>query len=642
MWRKALTALAVIALLTVGLGIIVWVGLARDRIIPTPTPLPQPTTLPSPTATATPSPTETPVPPATVVGTVREYSPGALIIVLTPLEGNVEQIIVTENARITFSDGSRASPRDIAPGKTIFAEGPLDALGRMIANSIILTTPGKGPTATMLAPTLTARPSSTPASAVPQRTWLGEYYTNKSLTGAPTLTREDAAIDFQWYLDSPAPGMPADQFSVRWRGRWPFEEGQYRFYARSDDGLRLWVDDSLVIDQWRDQAAAVAHGDLNLRAGEHDLRVEYYDALGLAEVRVWWDHQGMYPDWKAEYYANPDLVGEPILVRNDASIDFEWGAASPAPQVPADGFSVRWTRTISFPEGAYRFNARIDDGVRLWIDGVQIIDGWQVSPIKLYSGYRWLAGGPHDVRVEYFEASGDASAHIWWEEIREFNGWRGEYFANPEMRGQPAFMRDDESISFDWGAGAPGSGLPADNFSVRWTRTLSLQGGHYRFWAIADDGVRMHVDGQVVIDDWRDADTRRCEGEITLEEGPHSLVIDYYERGDQAIIEIGWNTVGTATPSLTSTPLTPTGTAVTPTATSTPTPTWTPRTPTSTPAPTRTPTATPTATRTPTATAPTPTPTPTGTPKPKAFLLPRASQALLAMSTALASVAWTF
>ena len=141
MWRNALIALATVALLTIGLGIIVYVGLARDRILPTPTPRPVPTQSPRPSAALLPS--ETSVPLVTVVGLVKDYSPGALIIVISPIEGDVTQIIVPENLTIVWADGKRASPKDIAPGQTLFAEGTIDAIGRMIASQI--TRSGGGP-----------------------------------------------------------------------------------------------------------------------------------------------------------------------------------------------------------------------------------------------------------------------------------------------------------------------------------------------------------------------------------------------------------------------------------------------------------------------------------------------------------------
>jgi hypothetical protein len=73
------------------------------------------------------------------------------------------------------------------------------------------------------------------------------------LSGDATLIRQDAAIDFDWGSGSPASGLPTDGFAVRWRGRWQLAEGAYRFYAYTDDGVRIWVDGAVIIDQWRDQ-----------------------------------------------------------------------------------------------------------------------------------------------------------------------------------------------------------------------------------------------------------------------------------------------------------------------------------------------------------------------------------------------------
>lgn len=622
-WRNALIALAAIALFVTGLGIIIYVGIARDRIAPTPTPtaiaILRPTRGILPTLSATATPTETPIPPSAVVGIVREYSPGALIIVMTPREGSVEQIIVPQNVSVTWANGQRASASEIVPGDTLYAEGPLDALGRMVADRIIITQAEKQQTATM-----SPRPSSTPVpSPVPSPVfsplpspipptpvpgWLGEYFGNSSLSGFPILVRTDQVIDFQWQRGSPAPQVPADRFSARWRGRWPFEEGGYRFYSYSDDGVRLWVDGVLAINQWQDQAATLSHGDLYLHAGEHDVQVEYYENLDYAEVHVWWDHRGRYPDWKGEYYGNPDMAGSPALVRNDVEVAFDWGRGAPAPQVPADRFSARWAKTVTFEEGAYRFHAQADDGVRIWVDLALVIDEWHETEPRTYSGHIWLDGGPHILRIEFYELYGDARVKAWWERFDTFTYWRGEYYANADLAGQPAFFRDDEAIDFDWQTGSPGPGFPVDNFSVRWRRPIWFESGHYCFWAFADDGVRLYLEDDLLIDEWRDTPGERHEGEIYLDEGEHTVVVEYYERGDKAIIQVGWEQSHTPTP----TP-TPTGTA-TPTPV-TPTATWTPLPPT----PTLTPSATlvqPTATWTPpspTATPASPTPTPTWT-----------------------------
>lgn len=62
--------------------------------------------------------------------------------------------------------------------------------------------------------------------------------------------------------------------------------------------------------------------------------------------------------------------------------------------------------------------------------------------------------------------------------------------ADRDLSGSPALVRQDGDIDFDWGNGAPGPGVPADNFSVRWTNTLRLDKGNYRFTVETDDGMR--------------------------------------------------------------------------------------------------------------------------------------------------------
>ena len=576
-------------------------------------------------------------------GRVVAYEPGGLIVVLAPIEGSVEQVIVPENLIVTWADGSRASPMEIAPGQTVDAEGELDALGRLVAQRIRLTPAEATATPEIPLPSATPWPS---ASDIPEQGWYGEYYDNPSLDGSPRMMREDAAIDFRWQQGSPAPDLPPDSFSVRWRGRWPLEQGGYRFYAYSDDGIRLWVDGKLLIDRWQDQPATLTHADIYLEAGEHDLRVEYYERQDAATARVWWDYRGPYPDWRGEYYANVDLVGEPALVRNDIELRFDWGKSSPAAAVPADRFSARWTRTLPFEGGAYRFFARADDGVRLWVDGPLVIDAWHDSIPATYIGHLWLDPGPHEVRVAFYENGGEAHLQVWWERIERFDYWAGAYYANPDLAGRPVFLRDDERIAFDWGSGSPGLGIPIDNYSVRWSRKIAFEGGIYRFWALADDGVRLYVDGNRQIDAWRDTGEERASADVLLSPGEHEIVVEYYERGERARIEVGWEQAPTLTPSPTASPtstLTSTATEM-PIPTAIPTATPSPsQMPTDTPSPTATETLqlpTATATQVPSTTTPPPIPTPQPTESPSS-VLPTATATVAPTDTPIPSTATT-
>ena len=102
-----------------------------------------------------------------------------------------------------------------------------------------------------------------------------------------------------------------------------------------------------------------------------------------------------------------------IVRRIDAEISFNWGYSSPAPGVPPDNFSVRWTRTLGLPGGTYRVTARSDDGVRVYIDSVLVIDNWQVQSAKDVSQDVILGSSAvRTVVVEYFDASGAAEIQV--------------------------------------------------------------------------------------------------------------------------------------------------------------------------------------------------------------------------------------
>ena len=120
-------------------------------------------------------------------------------------------------------------------------------------------------------------------------------------------------------------------------------------------------------------------------------------------------------EWRGEYYANPTLSGAPTLVRYDAILDFNWDPhESPGPGIPDDYFSVRWTRSVYFEEGRYRFTTTTDDGVRLYVDGNLLIDEWHVMAATSFSEEKDLSQGTHTVMMEYFEGNGKAVARLDW------------------------------------------------------------------------------------------------------------------------------------------------------------------------------------------------------------------------------------
>jgi hypothetical protein len=105
--------------------------------------------------------------------------------------------------------------------------------------------------------------------------------------------------------------------------------------------VRIWIDDQLVLDEWRDRWATLLTVDRTIPQGLHRVRVEYYEHIGAATISVAWHRLVGGATWQAEYFDNRNLEGWPVLTRGDGAIDFDWGTGSPDPAVPADNFSVR-------------------------------------------------------------------------------------------------------------------------------------------------------------------------------------------------------------------------------------------------------------------------------------------------------------
>ncbi len=242
--------------------------------------------------------------------------------------------------------------------------------------------------------------------------WQASYWNNKTLAGAPVLEREEPEINYDWGTGSPHPSVNADQFSARWT-RYLDVSGAYRFTATGDDGFRVYLDGTLIINEWYDHAAKTVSVERTLSSGHHLLVFEFYENADVAVARFSWTP--VITGWRGEYYNNKSLSGSPALVRGDAKIDFAWGTGSPAPGVIGrDNFSVRWTRTLNLDAGNYRFSMTVDDGGRLWVNGHKLIDAWKDQAVHTYTGDIFVPAGGVSVKMEYYEAAGGATAKLSW------------------------------------------------------------------------------------------------------------------------------------------------------------------------------------------------------------------------------------
>lgn len=122
-------------------------------------------------------------------------------------------------------------------------------------------------------------------------------------------------------------------------------------------------------------------------------------------------------------------------------------------------------------------------------------------------------------------------------------GWYAEYFNNPSLAGTPVHTAYVADPTYNWGYASPHPAVPPDNFSVRWTVTTYLTGGTYRMQVYADDGVRVFIDGVAYINRWTPATGRYDEASVTLAEGNHTFVVEYYEAYE--VGQLSWSFIQT-------------------------------------------------------------------------------------------------
>ena len=310
-------------------------------------------------------------------------------------------------------------------------------------------------------------------------------------------------------------------------------------------------------------AAVSAHSNIALTATQLSQVVAYVGQIGGEEADPAPSVQGL----AGQYFNNTTLSGAAVLTRAEA-VNFNWSTTSPGAGVSSDNFSVRWTgRLTATSAGTYTFQTESNDGVRLWINGQQIINNWtdHSTTTDTSGGVVLTAGQQVDVRMEFYAKTGSAVSRLRWRSpgtssyvaipIAQLSspaaaaqGLSGAYFNNRSFSGVPALTRN-EAVNFDWGTGTPGTGVNADNFAVRWTGKIVVPTtGSYNFQTESDDGVRLSVGGQPLIDNWTDhAPVTDTSAAVTLTAGQVvDVTLEYYENGGGAVMRLRWKPPGSS------------------------------------------------------------------------------------------------
>jgi len=150
-------------------------------------------------------------------------------------------------------------------------------------------------------------------------------------------------------------------------------------------------------------------------------------------------------------------------------------------------------------------------------------------------------------RIDEFDGISTHTGDVWsFTTMKAGGGVRADYYKGMNFETH-VLNRMDPQINFNWGSGAPDESVGEDTFSVRWTGQVEAAFTEtYTFYARSDDGVRLWVEGQQLVDSWVDRSATEDKGTIDLMAGQlYSIVMEYYENGDGAVTELRWSSPST-------------------------------------------------------------------------------------------------
>ena len=278
------------------------------------------------------------------------------------------------------------------------------------------------------------------AGAVAQRLpGLRGTYCSTQEFGGTLIERIDQQVNFRFGPHAAMPGIPLNRFSVRWEGDIEaLNAGNYTFHTLADDGVRLFVDDRLLIDDWRSHPEAENSGSIELEAGRrYSIRLDYFNGLHWGSVSLLWTPPGgtkglIGADRFSRSFTleNPlregnGLLGfyfrgkdfeDAVVSRVDRTIDFPWTGRELAGGLGIRNYSVRWEGDLEAPiTGKVTLHTVTNDGVRLWVEGRKLIDQWRgMTAAEHRAVVQMVAGKRYALKMEYYQDNGTAEASLLW------------------------------------------------------------------------------------------------------------------------------------------------------------------------------------------------------------------------------------
>ena len=357
---------------------------------------------------------------------------------------------------------------------------------------------------------------------------------------APTFSTVDPSVDFNWQSAPPFETMLPDGFVVRWHGKIEPRYSQvYTFYTRSDDGVRLWVDNQLIIDKWiaggtnvNNYAATMPYA---FNANQfYDIRLEYFDNGGAAEAHLMWSSasEAVATIPTSQLYTNSapylytisptnavvavgDSTSFTVTGTSDVSVSYQWKRNGV--NVPSGNSSVLSLNNIQLADaGNYTCVISNSQGV-----------GSNQFLVSLYVTPTFTIGTGQGVVATYYS-----------------NTVAAPFTSLVSFTNTPSLSRVDTNIDFAFGTGSPDPSVSSNTFVARWSGRVQPEFSQdYTFYTYTDDGVRLWINGQLVIDKWvNQSPTEWATAPISMVANQvYDIRMEYYENSSSADAHLLWS-----------------------------------------------------------------------------------------------------
>ncbi len=394
---------------------------------------------------------------------------------------------------------------------------------------------------------------------------------DKDYVGEADVQEMVDSIDFDLGSGSPAPGVNPDRYVARFTKTVnAAKTADYSFSTRSDDGIRVFVDDELVIDEWNDHSATYHSGQTYVAEGAHTITVLYYEngydsVVVLDDIRLVDNPHEPVPVIESSVESNQHIGADFVF---SASV-YQTDGTNPC-TIDIEGVVLGCPNHVVYQFGGLSMDLTVTNQAGIEVIGYDAavvnpnnepFDPDSTSPYSpkmLKVPFEQLEDGVYEVAIALRHDNGNVEelvvSGLQKGDPTQAKDWKAEFWNLPNPyqyltstpdfpASSPALTTTVEHIKFDWGMESPYPEVQPDRYLARFSKQIVLpEDGEYTMTTNSDDGVRVYLDGVAWINEWQDQSASVATATGFASAGQHNIVVEYYENGYDASLsfEMVW------------------------------------------------------------------------------------------------------